>query len=52
VADDGQLDIQIPTPQIGFIETEGGDDDGRTTSAGTDRDGEPRAESSKGDETR
>jgi hypothetical protein len=34
------------------VETEGEEEDGKTTSAGTDRAEEPTAESSKGDETR
>lgn len=36
VANELQLDIQIPTPQIGFIQMDAEEDE-RTTSAGTDR---------------
>ncbi|KFY63630.1 hypothetical protein V496_03803, partial [Pseudogymnoascus sp. VKM F-4515 (FW-2607)] len=44
------LDVQIPTPQIGFIESEMGEDDDRVSVADTERPIGERAETREGEE--
>ncbi|KFY08349.1 hypothetical protein V492_06305, partial [Pseudogymnoascus sp. VKM F-4246] len=44
------LDVQIPTPQIGFIESEMGEDDDKESDAGTERPIGERMETRDGQE--